>query len=30
MISFMIGMFVGASVAVLGLAMLMAGRNVSS
>jgi hypothetical protein len=27
MISFMIGMFVGASVAVLGLAMLMAGRS---
>jgi hypothetical protein len=27
MISFMIGMFVGASVAVLGLAMLMTGRN---
>jgi hypothetical protein len=29
MISFMIGMFVGASVAVLGLAMLLAGRSSS-
>jgi hypothetical protein len=27
MIGFMIGMFVGASVAVLGLAMLLAGRS---
>jgi hypothetical protein len=27
MISFMLGMFVGASVAVLGLAMLLAGRS---
>ena len=29
MISFMLGMFVGASVGVLGLAMLLAGRNAS-
>jgi hypothetical protein len=27
MISFMLGMFIGASVGVLGLAMLLAGRN---
>jgi hypothetical protein len=27
MISFLLGLFVGASVAVLGLAMLMAGRR---
>jgi hypothetical protein len=27
MMSFMIGMFVGASLGVLGLAMLLAGRN---
>jgi hypothetical protein len=30
MISFMIGMFVGASLGVLGLAMLLAGRNASA
>jgi|OpeIllAssembly_1097287.scaffolds.fasta_scaffold1244647_2 hypothetical protein len=30
MISFMLGMFVGASLGVLGLAMLLAGRNASA